>query len=171
MLRLDLNELEREGRVRLSAEVPAHAAIWDDVDLPFKEGTGLSVRLEATMAGGAKVLVRGSLRATLRGPCRRCLNPVDQEFEEHMAVLYAPPEEIQGADEDVRPLEPLGHLLDVTDAVREEAILGAPRYVLCDPDCKGLCPRCGANLNETECDCASEEPDPRWNALRELVED
>lgn len=166
-----MNELEREGSVQLSADVPADAAIWKEADLPFKEGTGLSVRLVATMAGTDKVLVRGELKATLRRPCRRCLEPVDQTLETEMSVLYAPPEEIHQDDDEVRALESLGHVLDVTDAVREETILGAPRYALCDPGCKGLCPHCGANLNETECDCEPEELDPRWDTLRALVED
>lgn len=171
MLTLDLNELERKGSARLSVEVPGDAGLWADAELAFRKGTGLSVRLEASMAGTGRVLVRGSLKATFRRPCRRCLEEVDEAFEEELTVLYARPEELQEGDDEVRPLEPVGHVLDVTEAVREEVILGAPQYVLCDPDCKGLCPVCGANLNETECDCTLEEADPRWDVLRELVED
>lgn len=168
---MDLNELEREGALRIRTEVPGDAELWGEADLPFAPDTGLGVDLNATMAGTGKVLVRGDLRGRFRRACRRCLDEVEQEFEQEMTVLYVPPEEADEEDEEIRALEPRGHLLDVSDAVREEVILGAPRYAVCDPECQGLCPNCGVNLNDNDCDCTLEEPDPRWDALRELVED
>jgi uncharacterized protein len=52
--------------------------------------------------------------------------------------------------------------------VREEVVLAVNPYVVCDPECRGLCPKCGAKLDEGECGCADDEADPRWAALRDL---
>ena len=64
--------------------------------------------------------------------------------------------------------EASGSELELGEAVREELILAVNPYVVCDPECKGLCSRCGANLNEGPCDCTEDEVDPRWGALRDL---
>jgi uncharacterized protein len=54
--------------------------------------------------------------------------------------------------------------------LREELLLATPAYPVCKADCKGMCPSCGARLGEEACDCATEEVDPRWDALRRLSE-
>jgi uncharacterized protein len=58
--------------------------------------------------------------------------------------------------------------LELGQAVREEVVLAMNPYVVCDPECPGLCPQCGANLKEGPCGCEEDELDPRWDALREL---
>jgi uncharacterized protein len=58
--------------------------------------------------------------------------------------------------------------IDLRQALREEVLLALPQFVECRPDCKGLCPTCGANLNEGPCGCGK-APDPRWDALRVLA--
>ena len=68
-------------------------------------------------------------------------------------------------------IEPDGIELDLSSAVREETVLAANPYVVCDPDCQGLCPKCGTNLNEGSCDCTYDEPDPRWAVLRSLKDE
>jgi uncharacterized protein len=67
-------------------------------------------------------------------------------------------------DPDVYPFPPDAAVVDVTPAVREELSLAAPRYLECRPDCRGLCPRCGYDLNAGPCDCPP-HTDPRWAAL------
>ena len=61
--------------------------------------------------------------------------------------------------------------LDLRPAVRELWLLDVPGYALCREDCKGLCPTCGTNLNLAQCDCATEEVDPRFAALSNLLAD
>ena len=59
--------------------------------------------------------------------------------------------------------------LDITDDVREEALLLLPMNLLCSPDCRGLCPQCGANLNRETCSCTAEpDQDSPWSALDQL---
>ena len=73
-------------------------------------------------------------------------------------------------DGDARVFEE-GAQLDLEEPVLEEMILGIDRYVVCSPECKGLCPRCGVNRNVDSCDCTEEGTDPRWDALRALKEE
>ena len=58
--------------------------------------------------------------------------------------------------------------LDLSESIREELIFAIDPYVVCDPECKGLCPRCGVNRNTDSCECTEDEVDPRWDALRAL---
>jgi uncharacterized protein len=59
-------------------------------------------------------------------------------------------------------------ILDVAPLVRQEVILATPIGVLCRPDCAGLCPTCGRNLNDGPCDCDHDAIDPRLAALKQL---
>lgn len=60
--------------------------------------------------------------------------------------------------------------LDLDALATADLLSRLPTKILCDPDCKGLCPTCGKNLNEGGCDCEGEGGDPRWAALRQLLE-
>ena len=74
-------------------------------------------------------------------------------------------------DADVRLFKSNAVELDLGEPVREEMILGMSPYVVCDPDCRGLCPECGANRNTETCCCTRTESEPRWDALRALKEE
>jgi uncharacterized protein len=85
------------------------------------------------------ILVRGTLRTTLRCRCDRCLRYYDHPVENSDVCLFY--EEVTD------------DFLDLTEDVREDILLGFPQKCLCIPDCRGLCPECGHNLNVRECDC------------------
>ncbi len=78
----------------------------------------------------------------------------DQEIELDLQDL-----ELSFADDDE---------VDLVEVIREQIVLALPSRPLCREDCKGLCNICGGNLNKTECDCTTEETDPRWAALKDL---
>ena len=61
-----------------------------------------------------------------------------------------------------------GDRIDLDEIVREQILLALPTRQLCAEDCKGLCPSCGANLNEKACGCEQQQTDPRWSALEAL---
>lgn len=108
------------------------------------------------------VLASGTVRATWVGECRRCLNeargPVAGEFRE---LFEEDPTEGESY--------PLRHeQVDLEPLAREVVLLELPQAPLCRDDCRGLCPRCGADLNEGPCDCVPEARDPRWAALDAL---
>jgi uncharacterized protein len=81
------------------------------------------------------------------------------------ALFTQDPEALE--DPDSYPLAPDATEVDLAPAIREELILAVPRYVLCREDCRGLCPRCGQDLNAGPCGCAP-AADPRWQALASL---
>ena len=60
-------------------------------------------------------------------------------------------------------------VIDIDELVHEEILLAVPDHILCQDDCKGICPGCGADRNAVNCGCASAEVDPRWAGLKELV--
>ncbi|MBN1681590.1 MAG: DUF177 domain-containing protein [Anaerolineae bacterium] len=107
------------------------------------------------------VLVQGVLGTSVISECVRCLAavsvPVSLEIEE---LFSFPP-----GSETVYSVEESG-ILDLAPLVREEVILAVPMGVFCKPDCKGLCPICGQNLNEGTCDCVSDDIDPRLAILQ-----
>ena len=115
---------------------------------------GISYDVVFTNAGDG-ILVTGMVRANVQGTCDRCLEPasfeVAGEIEEY--YLFRAPED-EDAYED--GFEVLGEdrVVDLSDAIADAVVMDTPFVVLCREDCRGLCPTCGANLNEGDCGCA-----------------
>jgi uncharacterized protein len=165
MLKVDLGHLARQHRVRIDADVPVDDPLWSTLSWRFAEPVALHLEVQQA---GADVLVRGNVQALAELSCRRCLTPVMHEVDEDLTFLYrSGVQPVEAEAEEVYPLPERGEL-DLTQAIREHVVLSVPEFVACDEACRGFCPRCGANLNETTCDCRMEEEDPRWAALRRL---
>lgn len=167
---LDTRELgRRPGSSRqVSRTVPAPADLGIEV-LRVTEGSPieLDLRLEAVMEG---VLVTGSADAEVVGECVRCLEPIDDEitidFQE--LFVYDEPDDRLLEELDVRRLE--DDLIDLEPLLRDSVVLALPFQPLCEDDCPGLCPECGARLAEDR-DHSHEAPiDPRWTTLVGLQE-
>ncbi|WP_058270474.1 YceD family protein [Olsenella massiliensis] len=118
----------------------------------FALPAGLSYDLMLTNAGDG-ILATGIVSARVTGSCDRCLGPaafdVTGELDEY--YLFREPEEGAEADEEDFSLVGDDHTVDLTEAIRSALLMDTPYIVLCDEDCKGLCPVCGANLNEGDC--------------------
>ena len=153
----------------MEASIPPEDALWEGSELPL--GGPVEVRLRASHAGTGELVARGSVFARLRSECRRCLEPVESELEEEVTMVFVA-SDVPGVEDDgdVRPYDAGSREMDLSGAVREELILATDPYMLCGPDCKGLCGGCGANLNEEACRCEEEGSDPRWDALKALRE-
>lgn len=136
---------------------------WEDAGVRLVEP--LSVRGTAEGSSTRGVWFRGSLLGRIETQCRRCLEPLELEVADELAVFFDP--EAESVDEDITlyVLEPGADEVDLRPVIRERMILAVPQYVLCSEGCRGLCPTCGTNLNEAECDCAVAEPDSRWGPL------
>lgn len=120
------------------------------------------------------VLVTAHLEGIQREACSRCLRemevPVLLDIEEE---FFASVDADTGADmpapEDTEAFRiDAQHVLDLEEAVRQSWAAALPMQPLCHPDCRGLCPGCGQDLNQGDCGCPREE-DERWSTLRELV--
>jgi uncharacterized protein len=98
--------------------------------------------------------------------CDRCLKDVTMKIEGRITrdILE---EQHQDPDHEAMPIL-IDHELDLQYAIKEELLLSMPRQVLCDPECQGLCPVCGADLNTDPCDCDNEKIDPRLEGLKDF---
>jgi uncharacterized protein len=112
--------------------------------------------------------VEAEVAAPWRGECRRCLRPVTGRLRCDVREVYRPRKagEEEDADEETYPLK--GEMLDLSPLVRDALLLELPIAPLCRDDCLGLCPGCGAELNEGPCQCSPAAGDPRWSALDAL---
>ena len=114
------------------------------------------------------LMMKGTITTCLHGVCDRCAGEFSREVEIPLDVVLV--EELsneENEDEWVFPLE--ADAADMEDIVRTVFVLNMDSKLLCKPDCKGLCCRCGKNLNEGPCTC-QKEPDPRFAALRQLLD-
>ena len=114
------------------------------------------------------LMMTGSIRTTLHGVCDRCAADFISDVEFPIdVVLVTELSNEENEDEWVFPLE--GDSADLEDIIRTVFVLNMDSKLLCKPDCKGLCCRCGKNLNHESCSC-QKELDPRFAALKQLLE-
>lgn len=111
---------------------------------------------------GDGILVTGLVRAGVDGTCDRCLDPahfdIAGEIEEYF--LFHEPEDPEAYEDGFELVGP-ERTVDLSGAVWDAMVMDTPFVVLCRPDCAGLCPRCGKNLNEGPCDCAEKAEQER----------
>ena len=124
---------------------------------------------EGSVRNTAGVLVMtGSVKTCIHGVCDRCAADFDADVEFPIdVVLVKELANEENEDEWVFPLE--GDSADLEEIVRTVFVLNMDSQLLCKPDCKGMCCRCGHNLNDGPCSC-QKEPDPRFAALRQLLD-
>ena len=123
------------------------------------------VRLDVSRTTGNGWALRIRFSAGLEGPCWRCLDPATPHFDVDSREVSQPG---SGDDELISPYVADDGELDLKAWVHDALALALPAQITCRPDCAGLCPQCGANLNE-EPDHAHEAPrDPRFDKLSEI---
>jgi uncharacterized protein len=163
MLRVDLRELAR-GPVETRGELAATDPLFAGLNFVLAGPVRVAGRLQAP--GEGRFYWHATLAARVTESCRRCLEQVVVSVEADVRALFTQdPDALEDADS--YPLAPDATEIDLAPAVREELVLAVPQYVLCREDCRGLCPRCGQDLNAGPCGCAP-PADPRWRALAAL---
>ena len=167
---VDLVELEGASR---SYQFEIAAADIDLDDPAIRLTSDLQVECEV-VRHAAQVDIRGTIGVEAEIECTRCLEPVSHTLPIEFTASFVAPEnfsatkehEVAAEDLDTDVLE--SDRLDLKEIVREQILLNLPEQVFCGPDCKGICPKCGANRNLIDCNCDLTETDPRWEALRNL---
>ena len=123
---------------------------------------------------GTEVFLQGRLSASTTAICARCAEQFVDSNERSFRYVLAPRvlDDFAGAgdlrDEDVEYSQYDGEVIDLSSPVREQLLLALPTRPLCAEDCRGLCPRCGVNLNLGACGCRAAESDPRLAVLLAL---
>ena len=123
---------------------------------------------------GSLLLLRGELRATLKFACVRCLGaferPITMTIEEEFSTGETEPD-VATMDRDEPDASAMSDfVLDVSEFVRQQIFVNVPIASICRENCRGICPRCGQNLNEKDCDCAVEPADSPWAKLGDLIQ-
>ena len=136
----------------------------------------LGVETEVRWLEESLLSVRLSLGASLEGQCVRCLTKAQLAISDNLMYLYylrglelGKETELQ-SDDGYMPVEVdhWGRTLNLSDQVWESLLMLLPSKLLCREECAGLCPHCGADLNEGPCSCVPEERDPRFEILRKF---
>ena len=133
-----------------------------DVDVHSIQGT---LNMLRTTEG---IWVRGSLAVDLDLQCVRCLTSVSESIEIELDERFQTLPIAKSDEDQVYPIS-TDHHIDLEPALRELIVVNTPMRVLCDQECKGICPTCGQNLNEGSCDCTPDDIDPRMAALKALL--
>ncbi|MGC9520520.1 MAG: YceD family protein [Anaerolineae bacterium] len=162
-------------RVNLSTLAHARVGKQESIDLDIDSVTvgdldlsDLRGELHFTRVADG-ILVQGELDAKARAECSRCLAPISEPIEIELEDTIGLPDAELTPERPVRVDE--DGWANLAPLIRQYAWLGLPPNPLCSPDCKGICPKCGGNRNLGECDCEDVvEIDPRWEALRALVD-
>ena len=158
----------------LSRSVPAAADLGSGLArVPEGADVDLDLRLESVVEG---VLVSGTVTVPVRAECARCLEPVEwDEVADIQELFVYPPQDARGhrveveltEGEDQAPPSIEGDLIDLEPTVRDAVVLRLPIAPTCRDDCAGLCPECGARLDDHP-GHGHETTDPRWAALSAL---
>lgn len=161
-LLVNATELLRQPGLQRHIEAAIALADVDVVDDRLAGDIAVDVTLTSTIDD---IEVAGRLSVAWSDTCRRCLRPLADVLVIDVDERYAAADETGMRRVDPQAF-PIDHgQLDLAPMVREEVLLGVPDAPLCRPDCPGLCPTCGADLQTGACDCSTEVRDERWAAL------
>jgi len=167
---IELESITRDPKV-VALTIAAGA-----IDLEI-DGTTLKRDIEfegSTERITGKAHLRGRISTETEIECTRCLEPVTKSLEIEFDDIFVDLADEPVSDEMAVPGADLDESIaidgkiDVAEVIREQIILALPEQTFCRADCKGLCPKCGENLNLIDCNCTESEIDPRWAALKNL---
>jgi uncharacterized protein len=122
----------------------------------------------------ADIRLRADYNGVFQVPCARCVEPVEHHLKNSFDLVFRPLGVDKGSVEHAISTSETeigyyqGGGLVLEDVLREQVLLSLPVRTLCREDCKGLCPRCGQNLNLEACSCGQTESDQRWSALSDI---
>jgi uncharacterized protein len=164
MLSFNIRDLEQHA-AQVDGAMTRDDAIWlegDPLPVDVVEATG-----RLSKAGVGRFYWSGHVAGTARVDCRRCLGSAEIAVSDDVHFIFAEDNDEDADDPDVFHLPPRAQMVDLRPAIREHWLLTVPSFALCREECKGLCPRCGADLNHGPCDCEP-EIDGRWESLRTI---
>lgn len=123
-----------------------------------------------------KVFIKGRIATHIEMNCARCLKPHEENLENTFEAIYLPQPKLQEEGEEIELNETdldvsyyTGDSIALYEVLREQLLLLLPLKPLCKPDCAGLCPSCGKDLNEGPCHCETKTVDPRLAVLEQLL--
>ncbi len=149
MLLFDMRAVETKA-VQVDAELSPQDAIWRQGDSVPAAALRVTGRLSPAGSGG--FYWHGRLAGDVTLPCRRCLTDTTVHVQDEAYVIFAEAGSDEADDPDVFVLDERSNDLDLRPAVREQWLLNVPAFAVCREECKGICPKCGKDLNEGSCE-------------------
>ncbi|HET9772204.1 MAG TPA: DUF177 domain-containing protein [Acidimicrobiia bacterium] len=161
-LRMNVADLlRRPGTTReVHLEIPVPGLENSSTRVDDEQPLTIDLRLESLSAA---IVASGRVRGRWRSVCSRCLAPLEADFDLRLREVF----EEDPIEDETYPLQ--HEEIDLEQPLRDNVVPELPTIPVCADDCQGLCPTCGVNRNESDCDCGSEARDPRWDTLRALV--
>lgn len=162
---INLSEVLKDygGKIQISGDVSMEDVAFLGETFSFDA----PLHIEGSITNNTKSL---ELQAEVTGStgvhCARCTKPMTVPVEFSLREILVQDE--QAVSDDVDVIVFSGYSLDITEIVINNFLMQVPGKYLCREDCKGLCPKCGADRNAGDCGCA-EDIDPRWAALAEIM--
>ncbi|HCZ05647.1 MAG: hypothetical protein PWP37_408 [Thermotogota bacterium] len=163
-LKINIESLEQRSIYRIEGDLVIDSIELDIGNCPLLKP--LSINIEYVLQK-RELFVTGRVRTTLECQCSRCLEPAVIEINGQIEAVYRPSEELKSLkrEEVLEKLENVVYyfdpVIDLFERVHEAVVVEVPQKPLCKPDCKGLCPYCGENLNE--------HPEHRCNQLEDFL--
>jgi uncharacterized protein len=169
-MRIELENLEGEKGDFAHVYQPDEL---NPVDERVRVTAPVSVKGKVRLSGN-EVFVNGHIDTRAQVECDRCLQPVELPVRADFALDYITGSEYESsevaelteAEMSVSVFD--GEAIDVDEIAKEQVLLAAPTRMLCREDCKGICPECGIDKNTGDCQCVTNDIDPRWAALKNL---
>ncbi|MEW6265527.1 MAG: YceD family protein [Thermodesulfobacteriota bacterium] len=172
-LKLRVMDLPPEG-IEIALEMTreqAQAGLADLAGEPLTLAAALEGNLRVEKAG-ARILIKGRVRCAFQAVCARCLEEFILPVEEEIMVVFTPftgeptQEELEAEALNLEIFT--GDEIDLWPFIKEHLVLGWPIKTLCREDCQGLCPVCGRNRNQGQCQCPTQSGHPGLAALKDL---
>jgi uncharacterized protein len=137
------------------------------LDSRFKDRVRVQAVLDKT---GHQVHLKTKIQTSGRFTCDRCAEEFEHPLSAQYEIVYIVEESQRkaGIGDEVQYLTPDMNVLDLGEDVRQFLILAVPQKLLCKDECQGLCPKCGVNRNKVQCNCTTQEIDPRWEGLKKM---
>lgn len=168
-MKLDLRQIKPEGVELKFSEISQDLELTQ-VGFEFPEPIDVELFVAKT---GDEVIVQGKISTMVEMECARCLDVFEMDINpkvQFVIQLLDVKESQHSDDDDFVILPKTSGDYDISDRIREAILLELPLKPLCSEDCRGLCPMCGVNLNETDCDCTPDKTDERWDSLKQLFD-
>ena len=147
----------------------------EDRDANLRQAGPLKVagRAELVLGSLGEIKVSGHITVEMSADCDRCLEPARFPIDADFSLFYRPVEEGYGDEKEIDTGEAEmgfyeGEGLELNDVAREFVLLTLPMQRVCGESCKGICPACGQNRNQNQCQCRTAAVDDRWAALKQL---
>jgi uncharacterized protein len=158
---------------RFDVEIPAGVVDFMDPKVRQRSALRAAGKAELVSESLGEIRVKGHLSVVMEADCDRCLEPASHPVDADFELFYRPSENGFGEEKSLDAGETEVGFYDddgveLNDVLREYVLLALPMQRLCSEACRGICPVCGQNRNQTDCQCQTAKVDERWAKLKQI---